>query len=97
MNKQLSLFEANVMPKFEQYRTDWLAAARHAAKCIAADRGEITINDVRDMVPPPDGKDPRVMGAVFKSSEWEIVRYQRSNRAACHNRAVAVFRLRGAR
>lgn len=94
MTDQMSLFEANILPRFEQYRDDWLAAARHAARCIAATKGEITVNDVREIVPPPEGKDPRVMGAVFKSSEWDVVRYERSSRGVCHNRPIAVFKLR---
>jgi len=93
---QPSLFEANVLPLFEHYRKDWLSAARHAAKCIAAVKGEITVNDVREVVPPPEGRDPRVMGAIFKSNEWELVRYQRSVRSTCHHRPIAVFRLKKA-
>jgi hypothetical protein len=49
---------------------------------------------VRAICPPPDDVDPRVMGAVFKRSEWELIRHQRSTRSTCHNRPVGVFRLR---
>lgn len=86
-------FKQEVLPLFEQGRADWLVKARAAARKIAIERGTVTIDDVRDVCPPPDGVDPRVMGAVLRAPAFEVIKYQKSSRRECHNRPVAVFRL----
>jgi hypothetical protein len=92
LNRQPSLFDAVVRPKFEEHRGDWLELARAEAWRLG-DKGQvITIDDVRDACPPPDDVDPRVMGAVFTKRHWECVGYQRSRRAVCHSRPVGQFR-----
>ena len=79
----------------ETHRADYLATARVIARDLAARRGTITIDDVRDTCPPPSHIDPRVMGAVLKSKDFEPTgAYVRSRRSECHHRPVAVFRLR---
>jgi len=89
------LFGDEVLPLFEAGKSvDWLTEARGIAVSLAQARGEITIDDVRDVLPPPDNADPRIMGAVFKGGDFELVRYVRSMRVTCHRRPVAVFRLK---
>jgi hypothetical protein len=73
----------------------WLSLARSAARRLAAERGEITINDVRALCPPPEGADPRIMGSVFLKRDFVRVDYRASSRDACHGRPIGVFRLRG--
>jgi hypothetical protein len=90
---QGDLFAQEVLPLFEAYRGDWLDDARATAFRLCSVRGEITIDDVRAVCPPPLDVDPRVMGAVMRPPEFEIVRYVKSARRECHNRPVAVFRL----
>lgn len=94
MSEQRDLFERQVLPLFEEHRSDWLERARAIARQIGLQRVEVTINDVRAVCPPPAGVDPRVMGAVFMRSEWKLLRHERSTRATCHNRPVGVFSLR---
>jgi hypothetical protein len=72
----------------------WIARARAAARNIAAGKGEITIDDVRAVCPPPDGVDPRIMGAVFQKDRFVRVGFAVSERRACHGRMIGVFRLR---
>ena len=79
-----------VMDLFETTREDYLAEARLAADALANERGIITVNDVREMCPPPANIDPRVMGAIFKSKAWQKVGYMSSSRA--HMRPIAMFR-----
>ena len=79
-----------VMDLFESTREDYLAEARLAAESLANERGVITVNDVREVCPPPDGIDPRVMGAIFRSKAWEKVGYISSSRA--HMRPIAQFK-----
>lgn len=88
------LFETAVLPLFEEHRADWLERARSSAIELAAANEKVTIDDVRDVCPPPEDVDPRVMGAVFRGKHWECVGYQKSRRKSCHNRPVGVFRLK---
>lgn len=75
---------------FEQHRQDWLTAARTFIN--SHDVGaRLTVDDVRDAVPPPEGVDGRVMGAVFKGMPWEAVGYKSSKRLTCHKRPIAIF------
>ena len=62
---------------------------------IAREKGEVTIDDVRSLCPPPADADPRIMGSVFLIPDFERVGYRNSGRAACHGRTIGVFRLRG--
>lgn len=91
----MSLFEKAVLPLFEEHRTDWLTAARHVAAQIGADGRTVTIDDVRDRMPPPANVDPRVVGAVFLRRDWIKTGYLNSGRRTCHGRPVALFKLRG--
>lgn len=91
-----SLFDTQVLPLFEETREAWLERARATARELASGGRSITIDDVREKCPPPEGVDPRVMGAVFRPiKDWEVVGYERSSRASCHNRPVARHRLKG--
>jgi hypothetical protein len=91
---QPSLFDAEVLPRFEALRAEWLEEARAIARRLGADGSTLTVDDVRRLCPPPQGIDPRVMGALFTKSEWVCVGYRRSSRGICHNRPVGVFRLK---
>jgi len=91
---QASLFETEVLPRFEAKRAEWLEEARAVARRLGADGALVTVNDVRRLCPLPPGIDPRVMGAVFTKAEWVCVGYRRSSRATCHHRPIASFRLK---
>ena len=94
---ETSIFEREVRPLFEEHRATWLERARQAAFELGSDGREVTIDDVRERVPPPSDVDGRVMGAVLTPKHWEAVGYRRSSRRVCHNRPVTVFRLKRAR
>jgi hypothetical protein len=83
-------------PLPEAGRGEWIAQARAQARRIAAEKGQVTINDVRDVCPPPDGADPRIMGSVFVKRDFVRVGFAASGREACHGRPIGVFKLRGA-
>jgi len=78
-----------VMNLFEATREDYLADARLAAEILVKERGAITVNDIREICPPPDNIDPRVMGAIFNRKLWQKVGYIHSSRA--HMRPIAMF------
>jgi hypothetical protein len=75
--------------------SSWIANARACARRIAAERGRVTIDDVRAVCPPPDGADPRIMGSVFLHGEFRQVGQVNSSRKQCHGRPIAVFELKG--
>jgi hypothetical protein len=91
-----AVFDERVLPLFELRRGDWIARARDVARSIAAEKGQVTIDDVRAVCPPPDGADPRIMGSVFAKSGFERIGFTASKRDACHGRMIGVFKLRGA-
>lgn len=79
---------------FERLRKNWLESARAIARHLAQRNGTVTIDEVRRHCEPPPEIDPRVMGTVFRTAEFEATgRYRKSDRRECHNRPVAVFRL----
>jgi hypothetical protein len=95
MGNMRDLFEEEVLPLFEKYRAEWLAAARAHAVMIAGERGEVSADDIHDVCPLPPDIDPRVMGAVFKP-DFNLVRYEKSRRTICHHRPIGVFKLKEA-
>jgi hypothetical protein len=74
--------------------SSWLDHARAHARRIAAEKGDVTIDDVRHVCPPPEGCDPRIMGSVFLARDFVRVDFRASERRACHGRPIGVFRLR---
>lgn len=79
---------------FEDYRPDYLASARAYARQVCLANGTCTVDEVRKQLPPPSNVDPRVMGAIFRSREFEKVAYENSSRTACHARPIARFKLK---
>lgn len=80
---------------FELTRPEFLEEARQIARDLALGGKLVTIDDVRVQCPPPDNVDPRVMGAVFNTKEWEASGYIRSTRSTCHKRPICQFRYVG--
>ena len=77
----------------EAHRPDYLAEARAAARRLLESRQSITVNDVREVCPPPADIDGRVMGAIFRHRDFEAVDNVRSSRSACHHREIKRFAL----
>ena len=79
---------------FECVRSDWLNAARMKATQIAVQKGQVTINDLREIITLPEQFSPNTWGAVFKSKEFEAIGYTQANHAAAHARVVRVYKLK---
>ena len=78
----------------ETHRPDYLSEARDAARKLLSERQSITINDVREVCPPPADIDPRVMGAVFRHRDFEATgEFVLSSRTTCHRRPIQRFAL----
>lgn len=79
-----------IMDLFEETREEYLVRARVAAANLWRDRKTpLTIDDVREVCPPPGHFDPRVMGAVFNKNDWTPVGFINSKRG--HGRAIRTF------
>lgn len=90
------VFGEDIQPLFENGRNaEWLRKAREIAIDLCEDSGEANIDDIRRLHPPPEDCDPRIMGAVFRTRDFEIVSYSQSPRETSHRRRVATFKLRG--
>jgi hypothetical protein len=86
--------QLNWLDLLETHRPDYLTAARDAARKLLSERQSITINDVRDICPPPSDIDPRVMGAVFRHRDFEATgEFVLSSRNTCHRRPIQRFAL----
>ena len=81
-----------VMVKFEESRKPWLVRAREVAEELWARSHEpVTVNDIREVLPPPEGVDPRVFGAVLNRKRWRCIGYTQSDRKVSHARPIAKF------
>jgi hypothetical protein len=81
---------------FETHRPGYLTKARTIARELLQVRDFVTIDDIRELCPPPTGIDPRVMGAVFNRADFEGVGYIQSQRKECHKRPIQKFTLKRA-
>lgn len=80
----------------EEARGEYLVLARETAVRIATEGdGTCTVDQVRELCPPPLQFDGRVMGAIFKMASWELESYINSKRVTCHKRPIARFRYLG--
>ena len=77
----------------EVARADWLATARAVASKLGDQKPFVNVLDVRRAAPKlPDGIDPRVFGAIFRTPGWEFVTYRTVKRKTSHDRPIADFR-----
>lgn len=92
MSEQIDL--EDWLSLLETHRPDYLTLARDAARKLLSERPSITINDVREVCPPPADIDPRVMGAVFRHADFEATgEFVLSSRTTCHRRPIQRFAL----
>jgi hypothetical protein len=84
-----------VMLEHERVKAGYLYAARAIAKRICENVGEVTINDIRDQLPPPASMHPSVLGAVFRNKQFKHTgRYVTAKHVASHARRVGVYTIR---
>lgn len=84
-----------VMQSMEERRSAFLTMARKTAVKIAVSRLDrtVTVDDVRELCPPLEGLDPRLMGAIFRHKMFEPVGFENSTRRDCHYRPIRRFKL----
>ena len=80
---------------FEQRDNEFLERCRNLARLICRERGQVSINDIREFVTVPSGVHPSVLGAVFRTKEFRPVGYTEATHKEAHARAVRVYQMRG--
>jgi len=82
--------------RVEANNREWLDWARFNAREIAFWRGEITIDDIREMADSfgRQPTHPNAYGCVFRGEQWEKVGYRKSLRSKAHARVISVWALK---
>lgn len=79
------------------HRTELVRTCTVAALRIALDRGTVCADDVRGIVPIPDGISPKLVGAVFRdlADAGILFRdgYRPSTRPVAHARPISIWDL----
>jgi hypothetical protein len=82
---QLSLFEAR--------DAVFLARCRALAVEIARRQGTVCINDIRAQIQLPAEMHPSVLGAVFRTKQFQACGYTEATHPQAHARVVRVYQL----
>lgn len=91
------LFEygQSVQPEQIRKHPELLKRLKDVARQLALQKGVITTDDIHLAHPIPDGIDGRVLGAVFRTSEWICVGHVKSTRTKDnHGRRIARWQLK---
>lgn len=85
----------DLLENSSEQRKLWVASARVEARRLALRHGTVTAEALRRVHPVPPDWDPRILGAVFRTSEWVRVGFVSTPRAMAHGRPIAVWTLLG--
>lgn len=81
-------------PNSTDEHADYIRTARALAEFLYIDRREpITIEDVTDNMPLPDGMGYQVLGSIFKTPQWRHVGYKDSRQRSNGRRPISCFEL----
>lgn len=84
-----------ILWRHEQTKKHYIYAARGLAVRICRERGEVTINDIREKLPPPEDMHPSVLGAVLRDKRFiHTGRYTSAKHTASHARKVGIYKLK---
>jgi hypothetical protein len=83
-----------VMAAFEARAMEFLDQARTFAAHRARLAGAVSINDVRACVPVPQDIHPNVLGAVFRTNQFQPIGWEQAVHRSAHARAVRVYKLK---
>ena len=75
-------------------REDWIAKARDMAIWIAKQSGQVTINDVRQLIELPEDFHHNTWGAVLSGDAFEPIGYCQATHPSAHARVVRVYKLK---
>jgi hypothetical protein len=78
---------------FEQRDHLFLARCRALAVMVCHQRGQVSINDIRQIIEVPPGVHPSVLGAVFRTKQFRKVGLTEASHPEAHARIVRVYQL----
>lgn len=85
-----------VMLHHERTKEQYLWAARKLAEKICREKGQVDINDIREVLPPPSEMHASVLGAVFRHKAFQHTgRYTTAKHVSSHARKVGIYQLKG--
>jgi len=84
-DSQLDLFQAR--------DAVFLARCRALAVEVARQQGTVSINDIRAGIQLPAEMHPSVLGAVFKTKQFQACGYTEATHPQAHARVVRVYQL----
>jgi hypothetical protein len=82
------------LASIESRNPDVLGALRNLARNLAWERGEISVNDLRELAEIPEDTSPLVFAAVFRGKDWEPCGFTMAAHPQAHARTVRLYRLR---
>jgi hypothetical protein len=78
---------------FEQRDHQFLERCRALAVVLCKQQGQVSINDIRQFIEVPPGVHPSVLGAVFRTKQFERVGFTEAAHPQAHARVVRVYSL----
>jgi len=84
----------NQLALFAVRDAEFLRRCRELAVLLAKQDGQVSINEVRSYLVPPDGVSPSVFGAVFRDRRFKPVGYTQATHPEAHARAIRVYALK---
>ena len=84
-----------IMLHHENSKETYLYMARSMAVQIAREKGFVTINDVREKMPPPSDIHASVLGAVFRNKKFvHTGKYTTAKHTCSHARKIGIYTIR---
>lgn len=78
---------------FEHRDTEFLSRCRALAVEICRKQITCSINDIRNLIDIPAGMHPSVLGAVFRTKQFQACGFTEATHPQAHARVVRVYQL----
>lgn len=78
---------------FQVRDSEFLGRCRALAVDVCRRQGTVSINDIRAEIQLPAHMHPSVLGAVFKTKQFQAVGFTEATHAQAHARVVRVYQL----
>lgn len=78
---------------FEHRDTEFLSHCRTLAVEICRQQGTVSINDIRAQIAVPAEMHPSVLGAVFRTKQFQACGFTEATHAQAHARVIRVYQL----
>lgn len=79
---------------FQVRDAEFLASCRALAVAVCQAQGTVSINDIRAGIQLPAEMHPSVLGAVFKSKQFEACGFTEATHPQAHARVIRIYKLK---